>query len=153
MYSSKPLAVIMSVVISLAVLWPVTENLKKKPVDRFPFSYYPMFSYKRNPVHTLHYVIGYDSAGNRHYIGYNYIGSGGFNQVRRQVNKKVRKGEAEAVLLKTAKRIAKAKKPPYTQIVKIELAKGSFNFDTYYLTGNKLPATETILATKKIELP
>ncbi len=151
MTTSKFLAISMSVIITLAVFWPVTENFKKKPVDRFPLSYYPMFSFKRKALCKLNYVVGYDSAGNRSYVGYKYIGTGGFNQVRRQLSKKINRGDSSEVLEKTAKRIMKSKEVRYKQMVKIELAKGDFDFDIYYLTDNKMPVEEKVLATKIIE--
>lgn len=151
MILSKRAATVFSFTIAGAVLWPVTENFKKKPADNFPLSYYPMFSLKRKPDHTLNYIVGYDADNKRYYIPYRYIGSGGLNQVRRQLNKKVRKDDTDAVLQKVAKRIIRKNESPYNRLIKIQLVRGRFDFDTYFMSGSKLPEDEKILAFKMIE--
>jgi hypothetical protein len=151
MPSSKKSALIFSFIMAGVVAWPVTENLKKKPSDNFPLSYYPMFSFKRDADYTLNYIVGYDAGNKRYYIPYRYIGSGGFNQARRQLNRKVKKNEGGAVLQKVRNRIIKRNEPPYNQLTKIQLVRGRFNFDKYFISGNKEPEDETILAFKMIE--
>lgn len=151
MIRSKSTAVILSIVVSGLLLWPVTENLKKTPVDRFPLSYYPMFSYSRGNSHTLNYITGYDSNNTRFYISYNNISSGGFNQARRQLNKAVRIKTGDAFLQKVKKRIKRKDPQLYHQLVRIEIVKGSFDFNTYYLLGDKQPKNETILYTATLQ--
>lgn len=150
---SKKTAIVLSFIIAVAILWPITENFKRKPADSFPLSYYPMFSSKRGSGYSLNYIIGYDAANTRYYIPYKYIGSGGLNQVRIQLNKKVKRKDTDKILQKVEKRLIKRNEPPYNQLVKLELIRGRFDFDAYYLSGNKLPQDEKTLAIKLIEKP
>lgn len=153
MINSKRVAAVFSFIIAGAVLWPVRENFKEKPADNFPLSYYPMFSAKRGDDHTLNYIVGYDSSNMRYYVPYRYIGNGGLNQVRRQLNKKIRMNDTKDILQKTLKRIEMENEFPYNQLLKVELARGNFNLDTYFRDGRKLPEEETILDILIIDRP
>lgn len=151
MIKTKLLAAIFSVVTILAILWPVRQNWKENPRDEFPFSYYPMFSHKRKSTHSLPYFVGYDVTGNRHFIPYKYAGTGGFNQVRKQINKRARQGDVEAITKKVAKKLSRSKKSPYNQIVRVEMVRGRYNMDDFFMSGNKLPIKETIYSYQNIE--
>ena len=153
MINSKSGAVIFSFLIAGAVLWPVKENFRKKPADNFPLSYYPMFSFKRGADYTLNYIVGYDGFNKRYYIPYRYYGSGGLNQARRQLNKKVKKNDTGEILKKAVTRIKRKDEPLYTLLKRLELARGTFDFDAYFIGGNKLPKHEQILDVKFIEKP
>lgn len=153
MILNKSLATLFSVATLLAILWPVSENWQKKPKDNFPLSYFPMFSQKRDSVCTVNYFVGYDSSGQRHYIPYSLIGSGGFNQVRRQVNKKVRSEKGEELTQKLAKKIARNEVTPYCHITKVAMVRGRFNLNDYFLNGIRTPLNEKIIFAKTIERP
>src|SRR5262245_49850109 len=81
----KRRAALLSLLMIGAVLWPIQENLRAKPRDNFPLSYYPMFSNKREAVETFYYMVGRDAKGTRYQIPYRSIGDGGGNQIRRQL--------------------------------------------------------------------
>ena len=49
----------------------------------------------------MYYFVGYDSLQNRYKIPYKLIGTGGFNQVRRQLQKSARQGKGEQLSLFT----------------------------------------------------
>ena len=149
----KALAAIFSIVVLLLVLSPVVENWSKTPKDNFPLSYYPMFSKKREATYTLRYVVGYDEQQRRYHIPYHYIGSGGFNQVRRQINKQCKNGKSKKLAKKVARRLAKSKEPLYQNLERIEVVKGTYNFETYFVKGDKTPLQEKILCTRKIVKP
>ena len=136
-----------------AILAPITENWQAKPKDDFPLSYYPMFSYKRGETYSLRYVVGYDANGERYKIPYKVIGTGGFNQVRRQINKRSKRGEGEVLLTQVADRIVGYDKKPYSDLVQLKLVKGTYHFDTYFLTDDKSPIKEKIISEKKIDRP
>lgn len=153
MMSSKLFASIFSLLVLFAILLPIRENWQKKPQDSFPLSYYPMFSLKRGETNSLNYFVGYDINGNRHYIPYNYIGNGGFNQVRRQINKQCRKGKEARLTKKVARRLAKCKEQPFNGLERVELVNGTYHLETYFLTDNKMPLEEKILHTQIIEKP
>lgn len=151
MITSKTAAIVFSMIISVAVLWPVTENLKNEPVDNFPLSYYPMFSAKRSATQSLNYFVGYDYNYNRYIIPYRFIGSGGFNQVRRQLNKNVRNEQYDKVVKKVSKRLMRSREAPFDKLVTVQLVRGKYHLNTYYHSGSKTPVSEKILAVQKIE--
>lgn len=146
----KAIAAIFSIVVLLLVLSPVVENWRKTPADNFPLSYYPMFSKKREATYTLRYVVGYDEQQQRHHIPYHYIGNGGFNQVRRQIIKQCKNGKSKKLAKKVARRLAKSKDPLYQDLERIEVVKGTYNFEIYFEIGDKTPLKEKVLYTQKI---
>ncbi|HMQ48713.1 MAG TPA: hypothetical protein PKA00_15115 [Saprospiraceae bacterium] len=139
-------ALIFSIGLVLAVSYPVVENWKSAPKDNFPLSYYPMFSQKRAENYTLNYAVGYDTLGHRHIIPYQYAGKGGMNQVRRQINKKCRKGEAQKLAQKIAKAIKKSENRTLKQLECIEIIRGQYNLDDYFIHPNPKPLFEEQLA-------
>jgi hypothetical protein len=151
MILSKPFALFFSVAVLLAILLPVKENWNEKPRDSFPLSYFPMFSSKRDSICTVNYFVGYDTLGNRYYIPHGMVGSGGFNQVRRQVNKKVRTEKAEKITQRVAKKVAKCQETPYCHLVRIALVRGDFDLNDYFQKGIKMPQQEKVIFTKTIE--
>jgi hypothetical protein len=153
MHLSKFSASVFSLLLLAAIAWPVGENWKSKPKDEFPLSYFPMFSFKRDSIFQVNYFIGYDVRNQRCYIPYEYIGSGGLNQVRRQLNKKVREEKGDRIAEKVAKRLANCKTAPYNELVRVDLVTGRYHLDNYFLTGDKNPLAETVIASKTIVKP
>ncbi|MEL7119059.1 MAG: hypothetical protein AAFO07_06450 [Bacteroidota bacterium] len=153
MIQNKLIAIICTLLLLGAILAPITENWKAKPKDDFPLSYYPMFSHKRGETYSLRYIVGYDANGERYKIPYKIIGTGGFNQVRRQINKWSKRGEGQVLLTQVADRIVNYEKKPYSDLVRLQLVKGTYHFDTYFLTDDKSPIKEKIISEKKIDRP
>ncbi len=150
MIQTKLAAVIFSITVGLAVLSPVTENWAKKPADDFPLSYYPMFSARRDVHYSVNYLVGHDSLNNRHIIPYKFIGRGGFNQVRRQLNRNVKRKKYKSTTHKVAKKVSKSRQPPFTELKEIHLVKGTYNMDVYF-TEHKMPAEEETLFIQPIK--
>lgn len=148
---SQNQAILASVFTITLILSPVLENWAGKPKDNFPLSYYPMFSKKRNATYAVYYFVGYDSAENRHKISYKLAGTGGFNQVRRQIKKKARSSEAKAFTQQVAEQVTKMKHPPYSELERIELVKGYYHLENYFLKQDTLPLVEKKLANQIIE--
>lgn len=153
MMQSKSFAIIFSLFLLFAILLPIKENWRTKPKDGFPLSYYPMFSLKRGETNTLNYFVGYDANNNRYHLPYKYVGSGGFNQVRRQINKQCRKGKEARLTKKVARRLAKCKDAPFNTLQRIELVRGTYHLENYFLTDNQMPVEEKFLSAKTIEKP
>ncbi|WP_299438516.1 hypothetical protein [uncultured Aquimarina sp.] len=151
MQYSQNQAILTSVLVILLVLSPVIENWASKPKDNFPLSYYPMFSKKRQVTYGMYYFVGYDTAQNRYKISYKLAGTGGFNQVRRQIKKAARSDKAEAYTQEVAKRIANKKEYPYSELVRIELVKGYYHLENYFLKQDTLPVHERKVAFHKIK--
>lgn len=142
---------LLSLLMLCAVLWPIQENWQTAPKDNFPLSYFPMFSAKRAKTQKLHYVVGYDENGIRRNISYKLTGKGGFNQVRRQIRKYAKNGRGDELLLKTAQKMSTKSK--YRDIACIELVEGKYHVERYFLSGQKSPVSEIVIAHQTIEQP
>lgn len=153
MMSSQPLATAFSILVLVALLWPVQENWKKKPKDDFPLSYYPMFSHKRKATYSMSYLVGYDSLQNRYFIPYQYAGTGGFNQVRRQMRQMVREDRQDELTKRVVQRLANTQRKPFNQLERVDLVKGKYHFEDYFLHDQKEPISEKLLSTANISTP
>lgn len=153
MTKHKVFAALFSLLLLGALLWPVRQNWQEKPKDNFPFSYYPMFSQKRNSTYEVSYLVGYDAAQQRHIIPYTFAGSGGLNQVRRQINKEVRKGRGEKLAARVARRVNKSKVAPYAQLECLEVVTGEYHLENYFINGDKAPILEKVAGSKNIVEP
>ncbi len=151
MQYSQQQAIFISVFIIILILSPLLENWASKPKDNFPLSYYPMFSKKRKATYGLYYFVGYDADQNRHKISYKIAGTGGFNQVRRQIKKAAKSSNADLYTKKVAERIIKRKEHPYDKLIKIELVKGYYHLEKYFLKQDTLPVHERKVAHYKIK--
>ncbi|MGH7961303.1 MAG: hypothetical protein ACRERD_05690, partial [Candidatus Binatia bacterium] len=88
--------------------------------------------------------------GNRHRIRYAYAGTGGFNQIRRQIDKTVRQGEAAQLCHSVASRIADEAKQQVAAVTTIRIVTGSYRFADYF-SGDKTPLGETVHASCAVE--
>ncbi|GEK79992.1 hypothetical protein [Agrococcus baldri] len=80
---------------------PVLQHRRAQPVDGFPLSHYPMFSARRGRTgRVVHVVV--DDADGTHPVHYRRLGTGGFNQVRRQLTRRARTPEGAAALAQEA---------------------------------------------------
>ena len=136
-----------SLLVCLAVLWPITENWQPKPQDDFPLSYYPMFSHRRDSTYRTYYLLGYDAQGTRHLLHYAYAGSGGFNQARRRIRKQARRGKGEALLERVAARWAKRAGADAPKLTRLVLARGEFHLERFFLENQRAPLQEDVMAT------
>src|SRR5262245_2793062 len=123
----KRFALLFSLVFIGATLWPIQQNWRDKPHDNFPLSYYPMFSARRDPIETFHYLLGRDSKGGRYQVPYKWIGDGGGNQVRRQLRRTINEGHALELAGIVAKRVSRRTEPPWTDVVSIEVVTGKYS--------------------------
>lgn len=130
-----------------AVLWPVQQNFRAKPRDSFPLSYFPMFTAKREGQSKVTYMLGITAQGERLLIPYKFAGNGGFNQVRRQINRRVKGGRAAALCQSVAKRLAKKvsqkENHPLAGVVTVQIVTGRYRFAEYF-AGNKTPLSEKV---------
>ena len=146
----KACAALFSLAMIGATLSPIVENWRQEPKDDFPLSYYPMFSQKRSEQYLVNYIVGFDARGNRYVIPHQFAGSGGFNQTRRQLNRVVREKRADELCRAIAARVAREEKPPYTEIVSVQIVTGTYRFADYF-GGTKTPLTERVRAAAPVE--
>lgn len=153
MIRTKSGAITFSLILSLLVFSPIREHYRAKPVDGFPLSHYPMFANKRPATYSVQYVVGYTDTNERRMVPYKLIGSGGFNQVRRQINKMAKDERGDQLLQQASERIQKKGSRAYQNIVRLELVKGWYHLEDYFLHQKKIPTKEITLAALNIEKP
>ncbi|MDQ3753169.1 MAG: hypothetical protein M3371_00380 [Acidobacteriota bacterium] len=146
---TKIFVITFSVLMILAVLSPIIENLRARPTDGFPLSHYPMFSARREETATVYYLAGFDDAGNRQLIRYNYAGTGGFNQVRRQIRRRVRRGEAKKMCEQVAARIVSRDRKQLAQVTSVQVVEGTYNLNDYF-NGKQAPVEEKVHAVCRV---
>lgn len=142
--SGRSLAAGISVLAIAAVLAPIIENWRALPKDSFPLSYYPMFAAKRGATARCTYLIGLDADGGRRCLPHTLAGTGGLNQVRRQLNRAGKRKDRAAICRKVAARVGK-NRMLYPDIVAVRFMAGEYCLKSY-CAGVRAPLTETILA-------
>jgi hypothetical protein len=140
----------LGVVLVVAVLSPIVQNWRRTPVDRFPLSYYPMFSEARGDTGRFNYVVGYDARGQRERIHYSVMGSGGLNQIRRQLQDAIEDGRTARLCQSIAAEIARRPGRRYSDVVRVDVVTGTYRYADYF-TGNKTPLDEQVRATCPVE--
>lgn len=148
----------------LAPLRHYVGNLKtvtaaKIAEDSFPLSTYPMFSADRKGRIVIPHVVGFTAQGERVLPHYSHFGSGGLNQVRKQIARGVRHGQAVEIAQQYADSLAKQqsrKRPPSKpdvaarhererDIVTLAVVHARYLFDDYFAGATK-PQAELIHA-------
>lgn len=133
-----------------AVLWPVVQNWREEPKDSFPLSYYPMFTTVRGGRTRVTHLIGLDEDGKRHQLHYKYAGMGGMNQVRRQINRAVREGRADALCRTVAERVAAKNDPDLAGVTTVQIVTGRYLLEDYF-AGARRPVKEQVRASCPVE--
>ena len=140
----KLLPALFSVLLIALVLSPIIENWRAKPTDGFPLSHFPMFTSKREATENVTHLVGLDANGNRYVIPHRFAGTGGMNQVRKQIRKSARSKEDAPKLCQTvAEEVAERRSERYAKIVKVVVVSGEYNLDNYF-AGAKNPVEEKI---------
>ena len=137
---------LLSAVTLLTVLAPVRENFSSKPVDSFPLSYFPMFSDRRTATFTGQTLFGVDAQGRRVRLPYRFAGSGGFNQVRRQIRAKVKDHQTDDLCRTIAGRLARRSRSAPAGVRFIQVATVTHHVDSFF-AGDRNPAKEKIHST------
>ena len=113
------------------VLYPIIQNWRRHPRDSFPLSYYPMFSARRGDTAEVTYAQGVTSSGAHVPLHYSHIGTGGLNQVRRQLRRLVRDGGADETCRRVARRVARAPDSQLRDIVEVRVVTEEFVLDDF----------------------
>lgn len=126
---------------------PVVQNWRPRPerVDDFPLSYYPMFSAKRGATGTVHHLIGLDAEGGEHLLHFRHAGSGGLNQIRRQITRRVKQGRADAVARTVAESVALSGGSTERRIERVQVVTSRHRYDTFF-GGDRTPRERTVRA-------
>jgi len=139
-----------SIVVMGIVVSPVAQNWSNAPEDNFPLSYYPMFTKSRDDLVKIIHVVGLDADGNPYRIRYNVLGSGGMNQVRKQLRRQVKAGDADALCRDVAKYLSERKSGPLSRIESVAVVTSSFDLDQF-VQGIGSPSRQIVEATCPVE--
>jgi hypothetical protein len=150
--SAKLVAAGLSLLVVAAVLSPIVENWRENPRDSFPLSYYPMFSLKREETGRVTYLAAFDAHGNRFPIAHQVVGPGGLNQVRRQITKRVDRGEASKLCQSVSSRVGRRQEGRLADVVTIQVVTGMYRLDGYF-SGDKSPVAEHVHASCDVKRP
>lgn len=138
--------VLLSVCALAVVLSPITQNWSRAPHDNFPLSYYPMFSAKRGAEYKTPTLVALNDKGERTVLSYEVAGSGGFNEVRRQIRSRIEHKKAKSLCRKVAKRVVRDETLRGQNFTNIQIITATHNIDAYF-AGNKTPVEEKVHAT------
>lgn len=144
---TRPSAYLAGAALVLIVGSPIRQNWRP-PAERrdgFPLSYYPMFSEKRGRDGIVHHLVGFDATGAERVVPHGFIGSGGLNQVRRQINRQVREGRAAALAEQVARRIAGASDPRVAGLVRLQVVTSRHRYAEFF-AGDRTPRSRTVHA-------
>lgn len=144
---TKPLAYAACAATVLVVGSPIRENFKppEEREDDFPLSYYPMFSQKRGRAASLHHLLGIGADGVEHILPHTLAGSGGLNQVRRQINRYVREERADKLARRVAHNVGRSVNPTYASVEKVQVVTSRHRYDDWF-DGNKEPLRRRVRA-------
>lgn len=127
------------------VLSPIRNNWAKEPKDSFPLSYYPMFSASRGDRYSSPSLVGWTRDGKRSVVPYTFAGSGGLNEVRRQVRKRIEEQKAQALCEKVARRVARSPRLTAAGIEGLQVITATHNLNAFF-HGNKQALKEKVHA-------
>lgn len=116
----------------LVTLLPIRQHFLKSPQDSFPLSYYPMFSARRAKSYSSPTLRGGDANGRTVTLHHRFAGSGGFNEVRRQLRTRIERGSADQVCTSVAHRLSRVKSGPFHGLSWVEVATGTHHLDAYF---------------------
>lgn len=130
--------------------------------DSFPLSTYPMFSADRKGRIIVPHVVGLTADGERIVLHHRHYGTGGLNQVRKQIARDVRRGNAAAIAQRYADSLAEQLRQGRTEgssagairrrreaaVVTVLVVRSRFVFDEYFSSGEQStePTKETVRA-------
>lgn len=138
---SKARALTGGVALVTAVLWPSRQQSRrgKDRRDGFPLSCYPMFTAKRRRTGTVVYLVGVRPDGAHQVLPHTVAGTGGLNQVRRQITRAVRDGRSETLLAAVAGHREAA------ALREVRLVSGTYRYDAFF-AGDRTPVREVLHA-------
>jgi hypothetical protein len=136
----------------LTVLSPIVQNFERRPTDNFPLSHYPMFSAKRSAHFSGQTLVGIDAEGNRHRIRHTFAGTGGFNQVRRQISAAVKEDRALETCNAVAKRLSRSKRYTGPRLTSVQVITATHHIDSFF-AGDQTPVAEKLHAACPVPEP
>lgn len=147
----RRLASVTSLLAVGAVLWPIVQNWRRVPSDGFPLSYYPMFNVKRSGKARVTFLVGVGANGERYPLHFRYAGSGGQNQVRRQIYRMVNEGRAGELCERVIAKLARENPRLHRRLAAVQAVTCTYRLDDYFGGGSRQPLRERIHATVVVQ--
>jgi len=135
----------------LVLLTPVLENWKARPRDSFPLSYYPMFSHKREATYAAQALVGINADGTRRVLPYQLAGSGGFNEVRRQIRARLKDKKPDALCRQVARRVSRTTRYDLRGVREVMVSTQTHDIAAFF-AGKQQPLSEKTHATCVVPL-
>jgi len=136
-----------SVVVLVLVASPVIQNWHKEPQDGFPLSYFPMFTTDRKGRTTLIHPVGLLADGAVEDLPYTVAGRGGMNKVRRQINRRVRDGDADELCERIARTVRDRGKKKY---IAVGLVEDLYEFERWF-AHDRTPTSREWIARRALD--
>jgi hypothetical protein len=89
--------------------------------------------------------VAVDDQGQRHRLHHAFVGTGGLNQVRKQINRLVQLGQTEKLCQLVGENIARLQGEPFARLVELQVVTGWYDLHGYF-SGNKTPLSEHLHA-------
>ncbi|WP_349829144.1 hypothetical protein [Brevibacterium litoralis] len=145
---SRSLALALGTAFLAVLASPVCRNLR--PVedrrDGFPLSHYPMFSaHRKRTGRVVHARVRYTD-GTWEDVGYMTMGSGGFNQVRRQVARRAGTPEGAQAL---AAQVLATLRGTGEEVDRVDVVKSSFRY-AEFMAGDTTARSREVLGTAEV---
>lgn len=153
-FAEKPLVYAAGAALLGAVLAPMRQNWRRKGdrIDGFPLSYYPMFSARRPKIGSVVHLIGIEADGSSRLLHHRYAGTGGLNQVRRQIRRRVDLGRASTLAEQVAEAVAVSPLPKDSRLVEVRVVTSRHRYDDFF-SGEGAPLSRSVHASATVERP
>ncbi|WP_114559991.1 hypothetical protein [Desertihabitans aurantiacus] len=150
----KALTLLAAAGLVTAVLVPVRQSWRppSERRDGFPLSYYPMFSARRRRTGTVVHLLGVDADGESRVLHHRHAGTGGMNQVRRQMNRRVARGAAAGLAAEAARSVAASSRPTERGVVEVQVVSSTHRYDDFF-AGDPGPLRRTVHASATVPRP
>ena len=143
----KSIAILLSLLLTFALLSPLKEEWRGEDGDSFPLSWYPMFSKPRPAQEMIAYMVGVLPDGTRRVIKSNYFVRGNMNQARMHVAKYARQKKTSDELCKRAsEKISEKKRGAKSRMRQVRLVRGHFSREAYFGADQELPEKDVVMA-------
>lgn len=142
---TKAITATLSAAALALVVSPVHRNWRSRPRDGFPLSHYPMFTAKRKGSGKVTHLVGVTAEGEPRNLPHHLAGTGGLNQVRRQLARSARGGTGSQICAAVAGKVAASGPGSLADVVEVRLVTGEYRFDDFF-AGRREPLKERIHA-------
>lgn len=149
--AAKALTYLVGAATLTLVASPARQYLRpeQERVDGFPLSHFPMFSAARTRSGKVTHLVGLDGDGGEHILHHRHAGTGGLNQVRRQINRQVREDRAPQLAARVATSVAASSRSADRPIEEVQVVTSRHRFDDFF-AGDRTPRRRRIHATAPV---